>query len=164
MDWPNWQYVSNKVKISLALSTPLKHTGIWYIAPQILTFVTRWKWVVSFTLQYLHPREKSPCSHCIGGFVGSQACLGALEIFRKRKVDLFWERLNTSYEKVDTTKGFPGVDIFLFYLKMKTKPASETSYIWYTKWIVPNKILPSTTNSQNHTTISCISRLLSTDS
>jgi len=39
--------------------------GSGWIAPRILSLGTRWRWVVSFTLRSLYPRERTPAhSHC----------------------------------------------------------------------------------------------------
>jgi hypothetical protein len=39
------------------------------ISPRVLDLGTRWRWVVSFTLLPLHPRVKTPATHCIGRWV-----------------------------------------------------------------------------------------------
>jgi hypothetical protein len=45
------------------------------IAPRILNLVTRWRWVVSFTPRYFAPRERSPGTDWLGGWVGPRAGL-----------------------------------------------------------------------------------------
>jgi hypothetical protein len=46
--------------------------GCGCIAPCILDLGTRWRWVVSFTLQPLYPQGRAPCTHWIGGWVGPE--------------------------------------------------------------------------------------------
>jgi hypothetical protein len=46
------EYTETK-KVNLSLSTPWRHTESGGIAPVILKFSTRWRWVVSFTPRYL---------------------------------------------------------------------------------------------------------------
>jgi hypothetical protein len=41
---------------------------------------TRWRWVVIFTPRLLYPREKSPGTHWIRGWVGPRASLEAVEM------------------------------------------------------------------------------------
>jgi hypothetical protein len=53
------------------------------IAPRILDFGTRWRWVVSVTPRQLYPRERAPGTHWIGGWVGPRAVLDAVV---KRKI------------------------------------------------------------------------------
>jgi hypothetical protein len=45
------------------------------IAPCILDLGTRWRWVISFTFGPLYPRERYPCTHWIGDWVGPRAGL-----------------------------------------------------------------------------------------
>jgi len=42
--------------------------GSGCIAPHILHLSNRWRWVVSFTPQPLHPKERARDTHCIGGW------------------------------------------------------------------------------------------------
>jgi hypothetical protein len=56
--------------------------GSGCIAPRILEHGTRWRWVVSFTLRPLCPKERTPGTHWIGGWVGSRT---VLETVVKRK-------------------------------------------------------------------------------
>jgi hypothetical protein len=49
------------------------------ISPRILDLVTRWRWVVSFTLQPLYPpKERAPVTHWIGGWVSPSVGLDAV--------------------------------------------------------------------------------------
>jgi hypothetical protein len=53
------------------------------IAPRILDLSTRWMWVVSFTPRLLSPRERTPGTNWIGGWVGPRA---GLDKVSKRKI------------------------------------------------------------------------------
>jgi hypothetical protein len=46
--------------------------GEWTCSSTILDLVTRWKWVINFTLRLLYPREKAAGNHWIGGQVNSE--------------------------------------------------------------------------------------------
>jgi hypothetical protein len=53
------------------------------IAPLILDFGTRWKWVLSLTPRPLYPAERTACTHCIGGWLGFRAVLDAVAKTKK---------------------------------------------------------------------------------
>jgi hypothetical protein len=60
-----------KVKLFLCLTKYHATKAYWEsrrIAPRILNFGIRWRWVVSFTSRPLYPRGKSPVTHWIGGW------------------------------------------------------------------------------------------------
>jgi hypothetical protein len=48
------------------------------VAPRILNFGTRWRWVVSFTYRPLYSRLKSPGIHWVEGWVGPRPGLDAV--------------------------------------------------------------------------------------
>jgi hypothetical protein len=54
------------------------YCGSGALAPRIFYFVTRWRWVVSFTPRPPYPRERAPGTHWIGGWVSSRVDLDAL--------------------------------------------------------------------------------------
>lgn len=58
----------------------------------ILQFVIRWRWVFSFTLQPVYPREMSYCTHSTRGCMGSRSDLEVLEkspVIQPRVYSLF---------------------------------------------------------------------------
>jgi hypothetical protein len=62
--------------------------GEWKYSSTIIDLGTRWRWVVSFTALPLYPRENSPGTHWIGGWVSPRDGLDAAE---KRKILHFRE-------------------------------------------------------------------------
>jgi hypothetical protein len=54
-------------------------TGTARIAPHILSFDTRWKWVVSFPSRLLFSGERARGTHFIGGWISTTADLGAVD-------------------------------------------------------------------------------------
>jgi hypothetical protein len=72
--------------VSLCFNWAPCHEGILRggdIAPRILDLSTRWRWVVSFMPQLLYPRERTPGTNWIGGWVGPKA---GLDMVVKRKI------------------------------------------------------------------------------
>jgi hypothetical protein len=64
-------------------TTPCRHIeGVEVQLPSFLDLGTRWRWVVSFTPQPLYPKERTPGTQWIGGWVGPRAVLDAV----KRKI------------------------------------------------------------------------------
>jgi hypothetical protein len=53
----------------------------WRYSPIFVDFVTRWRWVVSFTPLSLYPGKRAPppSTHTIGGWVGPRVGLDAVE-------------------------------------------------------------------------------------
>jgi hypothetical protein len=45
------------------------HGGSGCIDPHFLDLGTSWRWMVSFNPRPLYPRERTPGTHCIGGWV-----------------------------------------------------------------------------------------------
>jgi hypothetical protein len=56
--------------------------GEWRYRSTILDIGTRRRWVVSFTSQWLYPRERAPGTHWIGSWVGPRAGLEAAEYIK----------------------------------------------------------------------------------
>jgi hypothetical protein len=80
------QTVKVKVKLSLCLTKYHAMKTYWEnggIDPHILDLGTRWRWVVSFTLRPLYPRERAPDTHWTGGWVGPRVVLDTVV---KRKI------------------------------------------------------------------------------
>jgi len=79
----------SKYKLSgftLFLALMLSLSTVWgsgNITPCILSFVTRWRWVVSFTLRQFYFRQKSSQYSLAGDFVG---CRASVDIVMKRNV------------------------------------------------------------------------------
>jgi hypothetical protein len=57
-------------------TTPWRRLGQWRYSSIILVLGTRWRWVASFTLLPLYPRERAPGTHWIGGWEGLRASIG----------------------------------------------------------------------------------------
>jgi hypothetical protein len=84
--WLNKPFLSNSNLSRYLLNDPrnwaLHHEGVWgneCIYPHFPDLDTSWRWVVSFTLLPLYPRERAHGTHCIGGWVDVRAGLDDVE-------------------------------------------------------------------------------------
>jgi hypothetical protein len=81
-DWSWSETVKVKVKFPLCLTKNYAMKKYWGAEVQLHAFLTSaqdGRWVVSFTPRPPYPREKTPGTCWIGGWVGSRAGLDAVE-------------------------------------------------------------------------------------
>jgi hypothetical protein len=72
----------------------MKAYGEWRYCSTILNLDTRWRLVVNFTLLPLYPRENSPVTRWIGGWVCPRADLDAME---KSEISCLCRKSNPGY-------------------------------------------------------------------